>query len=523
MKFIIRLCLCAILVSASLSGWAQGFVENALLFSRTKPGGTARIQAMGGAQIALGGDFSSALSNPAGLGMYNRSEITFSPAFNTYSSDAEHLGTKSSDSKNVFNIPGFSVVFNTQKEKNGFKGGSFGIGMTRINDFNTTFQYSGTDDVSSIVDYFKERATGYSIDELPSPYEDTPLLNFDVPEGLAYLNYLITPFNEDPNNPTPLLPDDYINYFSDLDTLWNNGVEEIRTLNRSQNVNIKGAQYQWSLAYGGNFNDRLFFGASVGITTLRYTYASSYIESDFSFSQSPGYDPLNSLDLHEEIVIDGSGVNLTVGLIYRPVNVMQVGVSVVTPTYYNLSDSYGARLQTDWNASVSYGDQDEASEPIIADYNFTTPFKFSSGVTFFLGKSGFITGDVEFINYNQAKYESDTPGVSFNPENDDIKFYYTNVVNYRVGAEFRYDIFRFRGGYAIQNNPYKETFDVDAKITTISAGAGIRLNKFSLDAAWLTNKNNSSYSQYVLQNGTGPVASLENKMSSVMLTFGFNF
>src|SRR5688572_3229027 len=103
MKFIIRLCLCAILVSASLSGWAQGFVENALLFSRTKPGGTARIQAMGGAQIALGGDFSSALSNPAGLGMYNRSEITFSPAFNTYSSDAEHLGSKSSDSKNVFN------------------------------------------------------------------------------------------------------------------------------------------------------------------------------------------------------------------------------------------------------------------------------------------------------------------------------------------------------------------------------------------------------------------------------------
>jgi hypothetical protein len=508
---------------SALSGWTQGFVENALLFSRTKPGGSARIQAMGGAQIALGGDFSSALSNPAGLGMYNRSEITFSPAFNTYSTDSEHLGTKSSDSKNVFNIPGFSVVFRIPRDKNGFFGGSFGIGMTRINDFNKTFKYSGTDDASSIVDYFKERATGYTIDELPSPYEDIPLLSFDVPEGLAYLNYLITPFNEDPGNTTPILPDDYINYFSDLDTLWNNGVEEIRTLKRSQNVNVKGAQYQWSLAYGGNFKDKLFFGASLGITTLRYTHTSSYKESDYSFSQSPGYDPLNNLDLHEEVVIDGTGVNLTAGLIYRPIDLMQIGVSIVTPTIYNLSDSYGARLKTDWSASVGYGDQDEGSEPIISDYNFTTPFKFSSGVTFFLGKSGLLTGDVEFINYSQAKYDSDTEGVSFNPENEDIKFYYTNVVNYRIGAEFRYQVFRFRGGYSLQSNPYKATFDVDDKITTVSAGTGIRLNKFYVDATWLMSKSNGSYSPYVFQNGTGPVATLENKMSSVMLTLGFNF
>jgi hypothetical protein len=202
---------------------------------------------------------------------------------------------------------------------------------------------------------------------------------------------------------------------------------------------------------------------------------------------------------------------------------MQIGISVVTPTIYNLSDTYGARLKTTWNASAGYDDQDEASEPIISDYTFTTPFKFSTGVTFFLGKAGLITGDVEFINYDQAKYNSDTPGVSYSPENDDIKFYYTNVVNYRFGAEFRYTIFRFRGGYSLQSNPYKAAFDVDDKITTISAGTGIRLSKFYIDATWLMSKSNGSYSPYVFQDGTGPVATLENKMSSVMLTLGFNF
>jgi hypothetical protein len=459
--------------------------------------------------------------------MYNRSEFTFSPALNTYKTDAEHLGTESNDSKNVFNIPGLSYVHHLPKEKNGFLGGSFGISMTRVNDFNTTFQYEGVDDVSSIIDSFKELAAGYSINELPSPYENTPLLSFDVPEGLAYLTFLINPYSEADPYPSPFAEDDYLdytNYFSELDTLWNNGVEEIRTLNRAQKVNVKGAQYQWSLAYGGNFNDKLFFGASLGITTLRYNYSTSYNESDYSFSESPGYDPLNNLELNEDILIDGAGINLTLGLIYRLASFAQIGISFVTPTYYELSDSYSARLRADWNIR---SDEDESSEPILSDYNITTPLKLSTGAAIFLGKYGLITGDVEFINYNKAKYDSNTPGVSFSPENEDIKFYYTNVVNYRMGAELRYNIFRLRGGYSIQNNPYKETFAIDRKITTVSAGGGVRFNKFFIDAAWLGSKGESSFSQYTIKNAegedVGPVANLSNKVNSVMLTVGFTF
>jgi hypothetical protein len=105
-----RLWLSAILMCLSFSGWAQGFVENALLFSRTKPGGSARMQALGGAQVALGGDYSSALSNPAGLGFYNRSEFTFSPAINTYKVNSNHLGTKENTSSSKLIIPGLSLV-----------------------------------------------------------------------------------------------------------------------------------------------------------------------------------------------------------------------------------------------------------------------------------------------------------------------------------------------------------------------------------------------------------------------------
>ncbi len=522
MKFKIRLSLCATLIAFGFHGWSQGFVENALFFSRTKPGGSSRVQSMGGAQVALGGDYSSALSNPAGLGMYNRSEITFTPAFNTYKTDSKHLETKSTDSKKVFNIPGISYVRHMPTEKNGFLGGSFGATLTRINDFNTSFQYTGKEVGSSIIDYFKERAFGYAINPLPNPYDDTPLLSFDVPEGLAYSTFLINPFSEADPYPNPFTENDYLaytRYFSDLDASAN----EVRDFDRYQHVNTKGAQYQWSFAYGGNYLDKLFFGGAVGITTLRYKFESTYRESEFSFSNTPNYDSLNYFQLHEDITIDGSGINLTLGLIYRPVNFVQVGISFVTPTYYEISDVYSTHLIADWRNDVYGGYQEEFSEPIVAEYTLTTPLKFSTGVAFFLGKHGFITGDFEFINYNKATYDSSTPGVSFNAENQDIKYYYTNVMNYRLGVELRYTIFRLRGGYNLQSNPYKEAFNIDRKISTWSTGVGVKLNTLFVDIAWQGSNGNSTYSPYVFQDGTGPVASLRNKTTSGMFTIGYTF
>lgn len=514
-----KLSLSVILMFMFTGAFAQGFVENALLFSRTRPGGSARVQAMGGAQIALGGDFSSALSNPAGLGMYNRSEFTFSPALSFYNSDSQHLGTAMTDSKTVFNIPGLSFVHHSPVEKGAFLGGSFGITMSRVNDFQNTFVYGGTDNATSIIDYFEQMAQGYSIDPLPNPYSNTPLLNYDAPEGLAYLTYLITPYNEDPGNTDPVLPNDYINYFSELDTLG----DEVRTLSRRGNVNVRGAQYQWSLAYGGNIKDKFFFGASVGITSLRYKFSSSYNESNYNFSS--GYEsPLDGLSLDETIEIDGTGANLTLGLIYRFVDFAQAGVSFVTPTFYSITDTYSARLKAAWNIR---NQEDESSYPIVSEYNIVTPMKFSTGLAFFLGKHGLVSGDVEFVNYGKAKYNSDTPGVSFKPDNDDIRYYYTNVVNYRIGAESRLGIYRFRAGYNVQKNPYKSNFNAGGDITTFSAGLGIKLQKFFIDATWLNARYNSSYSPYSIQdeadNTVGPTVRLKNTMNSVMLTLGFSF
>src|SRR5688572_24271113 len=91
--------------------YGQDFIDNALLFSRPRPSGSARIQALGGTQVSLGGDYSSALSNPAGLGMYNRSEVTFSLGLTTNDFSSDYLGQTTDASESMFNIPGLSLVY----------------------------------------------------------------------------------------------------------------------------------------------------------------------------------------------------------------------------------------------------------------------------------------------------------------------------------------------------------------------------------------------------------------------------
>ncbi|MBX2965416.1 MAG: outer membrane protein transport protein [Cyclobacteriaceae bacterium] len=512
MKFRVFIQLTGIVLAFATELSAQSFVENALLFSRTKPGGSARIQALGGTQVALGGDFSSALSNPAGLGMYNRSEFTFSPALNFFNSDASHRGTTQKESNSKFTIPGLSYVFNSPQNKDGFWGGSFGISMTRTNDFNSFMQYGGNDNVSSIIDWFIQDAQGQSEDDL---------LNSDFPTGLAYSNFLLedSTFYGGPSR----------SYFSFLGLYPD--PDDIRHLKRQGSVKTKGAQYQWSLAYGGNYLDKIFFGASVGITTLRYTFTSTYSESDFFFELDPNFNPLDNLSMEETIDIQGSGVNLTLGVLFRPVDFVQVGASFVTPTYYQLTDSYTAKVSTLWNdyeypvtGEILNRESYESYEPVIAEYNLSTPMKLSLGTAFFISEYGFISGDIEFVNYRKPKYTSDISGISFNSDNDAIRTSYKSTINYRIGAEFRYEMLRLRAGYNFLSNPYNTSaVDTNQSIQTISAGVGVRLAQFFIDFALMRSTGNREYSSYVLQNNTGPRVDITNTLVSGMATVGFTF
>ncbi len=506
MRFLtFRYYLTAIILLSFLGASAQDYTESALLFSRTNPAGSARILGLGGAQTAIGGDFSSALSNPAGLGMFNRSEFTLSLGLTDTRTSANYLGTYSESNRGVFNVPAISYVWHMPKHNDeSYYGGSFGFSFSRVNDFNRETLYRGDNQNNSIIDFFIDQAWGETTDQF---FDNGRHAN--TPTGLAYFNYLIGPMSiQDPAD-----PDD--EYFTDAGYPY-----------QTEEITVKGASNQWSFSYGGNVKDMFFFGAGIGISSIRYN-------SVKTFSEDFGADILEALQLTENLEITGTGVNATLGAIARPIEFIQFGVSYTTPTYYTLSEAYDASMWSRWDNFDYYGDGEvilgdnsnapERSDLIVSEYTFTAPGKLRGGVTF-LNEHGFITADIEMLNPAKARYKSRDNFVSFAADNENIRQVYDPVINFRVGAEFRRDIMRVRAGYALQGNTFSEQVSTDNSTTSISGGVGVRLKTFYVDLAIIHKAGKTyPYRPYTFFDGSGPVANLRDKTLNGLITVGFTF
>ena len=95
---------CKLLSSAILIpclAMAQNEVD-VLRYSQLTFGGTSRSVAMGGAFGALGADFSSLSINPAGIGLYRKSEVSLTPGFFTQKTISIYNGETNYDSKPNF-------------------------------------------------------------------------------------------------------------------------------------------------------------------------------------------------------------------------------------------------------------------------------------------------------------------------------------------------------------------------------------------------------------------------------------
>src|SRR5699024_232649 len=107
-------------------------------------------------------------------------------------------------------------------------------------------------------------------------------------------------------------------------------------------------------------------------------------------------------------------------------------------------------------------------------YEYRTPGHVNGGVSYFIGKNGFISADVEYINYAGNRYSSNQDSF-INDQNDEINSALRSVVNYKIGGEYRFNIFRARLGYAFFADPVSNLGDVDRSRHSFSIGGGIRL------------------------------------------------
>ena len=173
----------------------------------------------------------------------------------------------------------------------------------------------------------------------------------------------------------------------------------------------------------------------------------------------------------------------------------------------------------------------------INKYTITTPAQFSGSFSFFLGKLGFLTADVDYIPYKMLRVSGSNISATIN---DEIQDTYKNVLNYKVGIEARVNIIRIRLGANYLADPYQVT-DVDRSRYNFTGGFGMRMDNFYFDVAGVYSTYKSGYTPYTLfetpvnggvihttypqSNSTNisPSASINNIPASLLFTFGFRF
>ncbi|MFD2513863.1 OmpP1/FadL family transporter [Pontibacter locisalis] len=508
---------------ALLLGWGgNAFAQNevdALRYTRLGITGSARIQGIGGAQTALGADISTISSNPAGLGMFRRSEFSISPGLQLSTTQAKIGGMTYTEEQNAVTIPHAGLVLSNRRDDNDnsdWRGTSLGISFTRLNNFNQRLSYRNTTEPpNTIVDYFADQANvrGRTEASLDAEFGD-----FITLEGLAFGTYLIN-FTDEFGNPT-----------SDARPLYSLG-----DIDQREEIRRSGSQNQFDIGVGTSYKDKIYLGASLGILTTNFTQESIFRESGyyidrFNADNEVVVDGDYSLELRDEFTTSGGGINLKVGIIARPVDALRFGVTLQTPTIYTFTDTYQRSLYaTTVNPTTGVPENNSAIElPGEFTYNLTTPFRASAGVAGFIGKYGFVTADVEFVNYSNMRFsesEDDfgSTGEYFSGVNSSISDMYQSVVNYKIGAEARYDVFRFRAGYAHSGDPYKNA-SFGGGISSFSLGTGIRLKNYYGDIAYVRSNSDSRYSPYVFSSGGGePVVDIQQKQTTLMLTIGYNF
>jgi hypothetical protein len=489
MKF--KYMLIVIALTAITKSSSAQYSQDAIRYSTFQTGTTSRIKAIGNAGTAIGGDLSSVSGNPAGLGFFTKSELSITPEFDGSKVNASFLNQSNSASKNSVNLNNASVVFynrlntpNGQDKTKGWLSLNWGFGYSRTNDYGENIYAAGKNNSSSITDYYASLANSGGI-------PDGSL------QSWAYNQNLIDQYGV--TNPT---------YKSNAYT----GASQLNSISRS------GGESEFDLSMGANYSNRLYLGFSVAFTNLQYNSTNNFSESgSASILENNLAVNRNYNSTYSQVQnTTGSGMNVKFGLIYKLLESVRFGAVVTSPTYYNVNDSYNEGLGTNFSGGAAYSNG-PSNYPL--SYTMQTPFKVAGGLAIFIKQFGFITGDVEYVDYSTTRLNN-TNGYDATFDNNNIKNLYRSAVNAHVGAEARLtgNVF-LRAGYGLQGSPLKQN---GTSTQTLSGGLGYRFGSYYVDATYAHLKSSQTLTPYDVASLT-PIANLNKANDNVYLTLGYRY
>lgn len=477
--------------------------------SRNDLQGTARVQGMGGAFGALGGDLGAVVINPAGLAVFRSSEVSATLAYSNFK-----ITTNNDESQNrsKFNFDNISYVGYLPLGSKTMNNINFGFTYNRLKNFDRNYTGYNQNRTNSLTDFMAYVSEGFFEYELTgNPFHgDAPWLSI-----LGWNTGLIKPYKDSPSS--------YESFLAGGELV----ASEIKSSER-------GYIEAYDFSVGTNFSDKVYFGLTFSLTDFYYQLSSTYWED---FEKGGGM----ALDNYLETT--GSGYQLKLGAIFRPLDQLRLGIAYHSPTWYSMTDIYDAGAFYIENGVDL--ERKETPNDAYTNYKMQTPYSWTFSAAAVLGANAIVSVDYEIKDYTTMNLK-DKGGYNIERENQIIDEDFKIASNLRLGLEYKFTSqFSGRLGYSWMGSPYTDDFKtgnveaqtsgtipqytVEGTVNHYTAGLGYRFTpQFYVDLAFVyrNQKDDLYYFPSMLDpewnRHSEPVA-YKNNTYRGLLTFGYKF
>ncbi|WP_044399300.1 OmpP1/FadL family transporter [Lacinutrix sp. Hel_I_90] len=482
-------------------------INDALRYSNGEIMGSARYRALSGAFGALGGDLSAVNANPASSAVFTNSFASVSLA--TESTDNQTFyfrGTNaSSDSDISLNQGGGVFVFKNRNENSPWKKFALSIVYDNTKNYEDNW-YSRGINTNSIDSYFLNNAQGLPLGEISaisgeSTSEAYAAIGntYGYVHQQAYLGY--DSFILEPDT----FDDDNTSYSSNIGT---------GTFDQEYSYAATGYNGKIAFNIGAQYGENAYFGLNLNSHFLNYERSTFLYEKNDNATSV-----VNEVGFENYISTFGNGFSFQLGSIFKLSEAFRVGLTYDSPTWMTIEEETTQYIET---VRVESGENilqvvDPQIVNLFPQYRLQSPGKVTGSLAYIFGTDGLISFDYSRRDFSKTKFKP-TSDRYFSAQNSIISNQLTTAATYKLGGEYKYNQFSFRGGYRFEESPYKNGTTV-GDLNGYSLGLGYNFGNTKLDLTYDQAQQTNNHQLY--STGLTDATTIDAIHSNITLTLGF--
>ncbi|WP_422090335.1 OmpP1/FadL family transporter [Tenacibaculum ovolyticum] len=252
----------------------------------------------------------------------------------------------------------------------------------------------------------------------------------------------------------------------------------------------QGQTSVFNVGFSAVHQNKLFLGASVNFHDIEF-----YREAYFNEVNDDINGNILDVESYSETSIQGSGISIGLGFIYKLNQNLRVGLAYETPTWYQevIEDYYDELIMNEvGNLNIDSDIDNITPESYL--YKFRSPSRITASGAYIFGKQGLISFDYTYKDYKNTKFNNG----NFSQENANFANNYRNTQSLNIGTEWRFDKMSIRGGYHYEKDPNLLLGGNTNKdnVRGYSAGLGYNFGNMKFDLAYSNYENKQYYTIY---------------------------